>query len=102
MDTFAALALASERPHPSIIRTPPTKEGELVMTRFVWRQIYGIALWNVLVIATLLVLGKSFWGLKFNRSDPFVLDTSTSLEVQAGTKDKLTMYSIIFETFVFL
>jgi len=37
MDTFAALALASEKPHPSIIRTPPTKEGELVVTKVMWR-----------------------------------------------------------------
>jgi len=37
MDTFAAVALASEKPHPSIIRTPPTKQGVLVMTKEVWR-----------------------------------------------------------------
>jgi len=37
MDTFAALALATERPHPSIIRTPPVKKGDLIMTRIMWR-----------------------------------------------------------------
>jgi magnesium-transporting ATPase (P-type) len=37
MDTFAAIALASEKPHPSIIRTPPTKDGDLIMTKFLWR-----------------------------------------------------------------
>jgi Ca2+-transporting ATPase len=28
MDTLAALALATERPHPSIIRNPPIKKGD--------------------------------------------------------------------------
>jgi len=37
MDTFAALALASEKPHPSIIRNPPTKKGDQIMTPILWR-----------------------------------------------------------------
>jgi len=37
MDTFAAIALGSERPHPSIIKTPPVKENETIMTVTMWR-----------------------------------------------------------------
>ena len=32
MDTLAAIALGSERPHPSIIKNPPFKEKEQVVT----------------------------------------------------------------------
>jgi len=69
MDTFAAIALASEKPHASIIRTPPTKEGDLIMTKAVWRQIYGIAIWNVLIITMQVLFGKYFWGFEFTKND---------------------------------
>ncbi len=90
MDTFAALALASEKPHPSIIRTPPTKEGELVMTKVMWRQIYGVSIWNTAVMALLIVFGKYFFTFTFSKNDPFTVD------------GKIRMYTILFETFVFL
>jgi len=94
MDTFAALALASEKPHPSIIRTPPTKEGELVMTKVIWRQIYGIAIWNTLVMALMIVFGKYFFDYDFSKNDEFT-DSN-------GPTPKGRMYTILFETFVFL
>jgi len=37
MDTLAALALATERPHPDIIKTPPTRKGDRIMTPYIWR-----------------------------------------------------------------
>jgi P-type E1-E2 ATPase len=37
MDTFAAVALGSEKPHPSIIKSPPIKENEQIMTITMWR-----------------------------------------------------------------
>jgi magnesium-transporting ATPase (P-type) len=37
MDTFAAIALGSERPHPSIIKAPPVREGEPLLTATMWR-----------------------------------------------------------------
>jgi len=45
MDTLAALALATERPHPAIIRTPPVKKGEDIMVATMWRQIYGVGIY---------------------------------------------------------
>jgi hypothetical protein len=37
MDTFAALALATERPHPSIIKSPPIKSHDRILTPIMWR-----------------------------------------------------------------
>jgi len=37
MDTLGALALATERPSAAIIRTPPTRKGDTIMTPFMWR-----------------------------------------------------------------
>lgn len=71
MDTFAAIALASETPQPSIIRTPPTKSDDLIMTKHVWRQIYGVSAWSVLVIVFLVLFGKLVFGFEFDRTDEF-------------------------------
>jgi P-type Ca2+ transporter type 2C len=94
MDTFAALALASETPHPSIIRTPPVKKGDLIMTKVMWRQIYGITLYNVIVMVTLILFGKYLWGLDFSKNDEFYIEGIAT--------NKCVMYTILFETFVFL
>ena len=94
MDTFAAIALASETPSPDIIRTPPTKTDDLIMTKHVWRQIYGVSLWNVLVIAFLVLFGKYIWGFDYTRTEEFYNGTTPT--------DKCRMYTMIFEAFIFL
>jgi magnesium-transporting ATPase (P-type) len=65
MDTLAALALATERPHPSIIRTPPTRKGDLIITPVMWRQIYGISLYMVFVMIIQLAFSGMIWGLDY-------------------------------------
>lgn len=66
------------------------------MTRIMWRQIYGVAIYNVIVMAVLIVFGKYLWGLEFSKNDEFYLTNSN-----VGTP-KAVMYTILFETFVFL
>jgi len=94
MDTFAALALASEKPHPSIIRTPPVKQGDLLMTKIMWRQIYGVTIWCVGIMCILLVFGKWLWDLDFSKNDEFY--------VNGKPTEKCVMFTILFETFVFM
>jgi magnesium-transporting ATPase (P-type) len=87
MDTFAAVALASEKPHPSIIRTPPTKPGVNVLTKQVWRQIYGVAIWNIIVITILVLFGQYMWDLDFQKNDEFYykLDKNTTAPIATYT-----------------
>ena len=54
MDTFAALALATEPPLDSVTSGMPYRENNPVITKFVWRQIIGVSTWNVLVILAML------------------------------------------------
>lgn len=63
MDTFAALALATERPHQTIILNPPVKKGDQVLTHIIWRQIYGMSLYMVLVLSAELFLGEYIWDI---------------------------------------
>jgi len=69
MDTFAALALASEKPHPSIIKNPPTRKGETIMTPVMWRQIYGVSAYIILVIVFLTLFGPLIYDFSYSRDD---------------------------------
>lgn len=95
MDTLAALALSTERPHPSIIRTTPTKKSDLIMTPVMWRQIYGVGLYMVIVMLLVILLGQQMWGLDSYSS-------STEFYVDNVATSKCTHFTLMFNTFVFL
>lgn len=62
MDTFAAIALATEPPIRSVIEGRkegggPVKEDAAVLSPWVWRQILGVAGWNFLVMLVLMLAG---------------------------------------------
>jgi len=63
MDTFAAIALGSERPHPSIIKAPPVRQGEPLLTGTMWRQIYGMTLYISGVMIILYFFIDNMFGL---------------------------------------
>jgi len=56
MDTFAAFALATEPPLPSVIKGRP--HGGELMSGAVWRQIIGISCFNLAVMAVVICLGE--------------------------------------------
>jgi magnesium-transporting ATPase (P-type) len=41
MDTFAALALATEDPHIRLLDQPPYSRAESIVTNVMWRNIIG-------------------------------------------------------------
>jgi len=73
MDTFAALALATEPPLPSVIKGAPFSEGAAILSPAVWRQILGISAWNFLVMAMLIFFGRMIAGLpEYSNDTPLV------------------------------
>jgi hypothetical protein len=55
----------------------------------------------------LILFGKYFWGLEFSKNDPFYYTSSGvtptgAIYAKGDSTDKCKMYTIIFETFVFL
>jgi magnesium-transporting ATPase (P-type) len=70
MDTFAALALATEIPRPSIIASPPTRKHDNILTPVVWRQIYGMSAYIILVMLFLTLFGKLMWDIDYDRRTP--------------------------------
>jgi magnesium-transporting ATPase (P-type) len=64
MDTFGAIALATERPQTKIIIDQrPMKRDENVITKEIWRQIIGVSIWMFLVLAMMLMAGRSIWSI---------------------------------------
>lgn len=95
MDTLAGLALATSPPLASIIRTQGHSDGKLIMTKSMWKQIYGVTLWNVIVMMIIIFAGKSMFDLEYTAA------TQTSDDTEQGIA-KRTHVTIIFNTFVFL
>jgi P-type Ca2+ transporter type 2B len=84
MDTFAALALASEPPMPSVIQGPPFTEKVSILSPTVWRQILGITLWNTIIMTLVMVFGRLIGGL-----DSYSRDTPTIYAMPDGFNDRL-------------
>lgn len=97
MDTFAALALATEAPMPSIILSPPSKKGENILTPAIWRQIYGVSLYIIAVMTIVMMFGKYMWDIDYYQTDALIPDPDVP-----GSDHKLKHYTIIFNTFIFM
>jgi Ca2+-transporting ATPase len=82
MDTLGALALATEPPNDEMMKRPPVRRGDNFITRIMWRNILGQGLYQLLVLATLMVIGKKL------------------LSIEGPQSDK-TINTLIFNSFVF-
>jgi magnesium-transporting ATPase (P-type) len=119
MDTFAALALATEPPLPSVIKGAkdgggPAKAGAPVLAAAVWRQVLGVAAWDFLVMLVLMLFGRMIAGLhEYDRYTPLVYPTAPKVtHTSEEYKNYLTLLhqceskrrhlTYIFNTFVFL
>lgn len=58
MDIFGALALATEPPRTKCLKYEPVKDGDAVMTREMWMQIFGVGIWITLVTMIVLWAGQ--------------------------------------------
>lgn len=65
MDIFAALALATAPPLANVIRQKAISDDTPILSKVIWRQIYGITLWNVVVMSIIIFAGKTLFGLEY-------------------------------------
>lgn len=69
MDMLAALALATAPPLPQVISESAVMPNEPIISDVIWRQIYGITCWNVLVMSFTIFFGKTIFNLEYLDSD---------------------------------
>jgi len=63
MDTFAALALSTEPPLPQVIKGRPFKGDGSLLSKAVWRQIYGVSLWIFVIEIIIMFFGRTIAGI---------------------------------------
>jgi len=56
MDTFAALALATEAPSMALLNQKPYARDESIFTPVMWRNIIGQAIYQIIIFITLLFI----------------------------------------------
>lgn len=99
MDTFAALALATEPPSDTILEDPPYSRTEMIVTPTMWRNIVGQALFQATFLVVMLFAGKQIFGFEYDENTPFFLEDVNGQNVAT---EKTRHYTIIFNTFVFM
>lgn len=58
MDTFAALALATEPPDEDILDRPPYQKDAAIVTEAMWRNVHGHAIYQIIVICVVIFAGQ--------------------------------------------
>ncbi len=94
MDILAALALATEPPHPKILKDKPTKMHDDIFTPVMWRQILGISVYQIVMLLILMIFGQGIYDLPYESSDKF--------QGTPNSDNKLIHYTMLFNTFMFM
>ena len=64
MDTLGALALATEAPYPALMEKPPVGRQGNFITNVMWRNIWGQAVYQLIVLWTLQFQGERLLHLR--------------------------------------
>lgn len=92
MDSLASLALASEPPVESLLKKPPVNRTDSMITKRMWANMMGQAIYQIVVVMILLFAGKGIFGLPINGH-----------ELKDGSKiEPSEHYTLIFNSFVWM
>ena len=69
MDVLGAFALGTTAPLPSAIYEPAINNGTDILSKVLWHQIYGITIWNIVVMFIVIVLSHSIFNLEYELTD---------------------------------
>jgi len=72
MDTFAALALATEPPSQSLLDRAPERREDKIVNAVMWRNIFGQAIYQIIVLLVLLFCGKGWFQFTYPEDCPLV------------------------------
>jgi len=89
MDTFAALALATEPPNDDLLKEKPHSREDAIVTSTMWRNIIGQAFFQITVLSSLLFLGGPVFGIP-----------TRAHEEEPWTQENGVLFTMVFHTFV--
>ena len=64
MDSLASLALASEPPKAELLKKPPVNRSEHLITKRMWTNMIGHAVYQIIVVLVLFFYGPSWFGIE--------------------------------------
>ena len=97
MDTMGALALGTEDPSPVLLkRQPYSSTASLIMPRM-WRQILGIAAYQLAMLLTLLQIAEQAFGI----TEAFLAENGKWLRQRGGAAPTIEDVHIYRSTFIF-
>lgn len=92
MDTFAALALATDPPMLSILNRKPEPKSAPLITVNMWKMILGQAVYQLVVSLVLHFAGKSILGMDINRS----------IDPEGFERETAELKALVFNAFVWM
>ena len=88
MDTFAALALATEDPNINLLTMQPYSKQESIITPVMWRNIIGQSLYQLVFVFLILFGGQKIGGYEYDFNDDLVINGKLS--------EKAHHYTLLF------
>ena len=99
MDVLAAIALATEAPHPTQLKKERLKKSDKVLTPLMWRAVASQTLYQALVMLILLFLGPLMFGISYN----LITTPLRNDEADGGAPTyKLQHNTLMFQTFMMM
>lgn len=97
MDALAAIALATEAPHPTDLGSvQDTDQRETQILPIMWRTIFAQVLYQFTVLTVLLFAGPTIFGMKYNLINlPLRFDNGEPTA-------RMQHYTLLFHTFVLM
>ena len=75
MDTLAAIALATEPPHPTDLKKEKIKKYDKIILKGMWRQILSQSLYQMIVLLVLMYAGPYMFDINYDYiNEPFYYD----------------------------
>ena len=96
MDVLAAIALATEAPHPTELKSERIKKNDNSLTPVMWRSISSQVLYQFIVLAVLLYAGPTMFGIPYN------LVSSSMRDPEGVASYRMQHYTLLFQSFVMM
>mmetsp|Transcript_30369 Transcript_30369/g.29739 ORF Transcript_30369/g.29739 Transcript_30369/m.29739 type:complete len:156 (+) Transcript_30369:2326-2793(+) len=61
MDSLGSLALATERPKPSLLERPPHRREQYIVSRKMMKHIIGMSIYQLIILYTIVFAGEFFY-----------------------------------------
>jgi len=71
MDTFGALALATEKPTEELLKREPPKRGDSIISAAMFRNIICVGIWEIMMMLIILIWGADIFSLAVDKDTPF-------------------------------